>query len=108
MRVQVCRYVVGAPGIYVSLLHGNREISDTTRRRWRVASGRLIVKADDVRYGEVRPAHTAGEAGEQSGETSSNQKSRRKANGAVASCLRRLHVVFILPPLKGESLRKKK
>jgi hypothetical protein len=69
MRVQVCHHLVGAPDMYVSLLHGNREISDTTRRRWRVASGRLIVKADDVRYGEVRPTHTTGEAGEQSGET---------------------------------------
>src|ERR1019366_7350012 len=60
--------------MYVSSLRGNREISClTVGASWgrRPASGRRGAEADDARTGEVRPAHSSDEAGEQTRATGS-------------------------------------
>ena len=69
-RAPVWPGVVADPGMCVSSLRGNREVSRLTGRRcvapWS-ASGRRGAVADDERTREVRPRHSSWEADEQGG-----------------------------------------
>src|SRR5687767_9077347 len=60
--------VVKDPGMRINLRHGNREISEPVLGADpRTVPGRPEAVAGEARAGEVGPAHSSGEVGEQGG-----------------------------------------